>query len=139
MMTSLTGKRNKWRLAFNTCAAIFFLIVISGILSPIFFPISHTSKNALMKAAKTQMKTFGAVLEMYRHDTGQFPNGLVDLMVRPAAATNWTQYMEAIPIDPWGHPYIYIFPGEKDSNTFGLSSAGPDGRLGTKDDIVYQP
>jgi general secretion pathway protein G len=120
----------------NVCVAIFFLIMMIGTL----FPSSghHLSKNALIKAAKMQMTNFGVAVEMYRRDTGQFPGGFADLMVRPAAVTNWTQYMEAIPSDPWGHPYIYIFPNGKDSNTFSLSSGGPDGRLGTVDDIVYQ-
>ena len=33
-----------------------------------------------------------------------------------------------LPVDPWGHPYIYACPGAHQANGFDLSSAGDGGR-----------
>ena len=76
---------------------------------------------------------------MFKDDNGNYPtqtNGLAGLVVQPSGATNWHQYFDNIPLDPWGHPYLYEYPGRHNTNTFDLSSAGPDGIPGTADDIV---
>ena len=41
-----------------------------------------------------------------------------------------------LPIDPWGDQYIYEYPGKHNPKRYDLSSAGPDGKPGTDDDIV---
>ena len=40
-----------------------------------------------------------------------------------------------LPVDPWGNPYIYYYPGKHNPNSYDLLSAGPDGKEGTDDDI----
>jgi general secretion pathway protein G len=40
-----------------------------------------------------------------------------------------------VPIDPFGSEYVYIWPGEKNPNSFDLFSAGEDHKPGTGDDI----
>ncbi len=43
-------------------------------------------------------------------------------------------------LDPWGHPYRINLHGRGDFDSwFELSSAGPDGRWGTADDITWSP
>ncbi len=77
---------------------------------------------------------------MFKAENGFYPtgtNGLNDLVVKPAnASTNWHQHLDKVPSDMWGHPYLYVFPGKHNTNSYDLSSAGPDGIPGTKDDIV---
>ena len=41
-----------------------------------------------------------------------------------------------IPLDPWGHSYIYVCPGKHNPSGYDLYSAGPDGREGNEDDIT---
>ena len=38
-------------------------------------------------------------------------------------------------IDPWGNPYFLVIPGEFNID-FDILSTGPDGTLGTEDDII---
>ena len=38
--------------------------------------------------------------------------------------------------DPWGNPYIYRYPGQHNSNSYDLYSAGPDLHDGTDDDVT---
>jgi general secretion pathway protein G len=35
-----------------------------------------------------------------------------------------------VPLDPWGRPYVYVFPGEANPKGFDLLSYGADGKLG---------
>jgi len=42
-----------------------------------------------------------------------------------------------IPLDPWGYPYQYQYPGLKNPSSFDLLSTGPDGVI-SEDDIPYQ-
>jgi general secretion pathway protein G len=98
----------------------------------------------MRKAAIMQIWAFGQALDMFKSDNGYYPsgaNGLNDVMVKPAgASTNWHQYLNQIPVDFWGHPYLYEYPGKHGTNAYDISSAGPDGKFGTADDISnWQP
>lgn len=90
-------------------------------------------------AANTQIINFKTALEAFKVDNGYYPtnkNALYDLLQQPLGATNWHgPYLDTIPKDPWGHDYIYECPGKHNTNSFDLISSGPDGRLGTDDDI----
>ena len=55
-------------------------------------------------------------LGTYKLDTGTFPTteqGLQALRVKPEDVTQWNgPYMpQDIPKDPWGHDYVYKYPG----------------------------
>jgi len=78
-------------------------------------------------------------LDRFEVDNGSFPKSLQDLVQQPADAKNWRgPYFKPpnLPIDPWGNPYHYEYPGKHDTNGYDLFSAGPDGKTGTNDDIV---
>ena len=79
-------------------------------------------------------------LDVFHTDTGRYPKGsnnLLELVQQPVGATNWRgPYLEQVPLDPWGHKYIYEYPGKHITNGYDLFSAGPDGKPGTGDDIV---
>jgi general secretion pathway protein G len=75
-------------------------------------------------------------LDSYEVDNGYYPKSLQDLLQQPSGATNWHgPYLPGPPVDPWGHKYIYEYPGKHNTNGYDLSSAGPDGKPGTGDDI----
>ena len=44
--------------------------------------------------------------------------------------------MKWFPLDPWGDPFIYRNPGEKELGLFELISCGADGEEGTEDAIT---
>ena len=80
-----------------------------------------------------------AALDRFEVDNGNYPKSLQDLVQQPADAKNWHgPYFNPpnLPIDPWGKPYIYEYPGKHNANGYDLFSAGPDGKAGTEDDIV---
>jgi general secretion pathway protein G len=84
-------------------------------------------------AAKAQMDALEKALDQYRIDTGRFPSsdpGLNALVVKPASEPKWNgPYLrKAVPLDPWGRPYLYKSPGER--GDYDLVSLGKDGQQG---------
>jgi general secretion pathway protein G len=41
-----------------------------------------------------------------------------------------------VPKDPWGHPYVYIYPGTNNTDSYDIYSFGKDGKDGGSDDIT---
>ena len=81
--------------------------------------------------------TVKSALGAYQVDNGAYPSNLQNLVMQPAGATNWHgPYLDKVPLDPWGNPYIYHFPGTHNITGYDLLSVGPDGKEGTSDDIV---
>lgn len=81
-------------------------------------------------------------LTSYRIHMGDYPStaeGLQALITPPAhRAENWHGPYLAdgkLPVDPWGEPYGYRYPGVKNKNGYDVFSKGPDKTEGTKDDI----
>ncbi|MCL6506944.1 MAG: type II secretion system major pseudopilin GspG, partial [Bryobacteraceae bacterium] len=92
------------------------------------------SDKARVAAARAQIEMFMGALNLYKLDTGSLPTteqGLQALWRRPADVPNWDgPYVEKeIPLDPWGHPYVYRFPGEH-GELPDIISYGADGKPG---------
>ena len=79
-----------------------------------------------------------SALGMYQVDTGHYPKSLQDLVQKPNDEFKWHgPYFDSpkVPLDAWGHEFIYEFPGKHNPGSYDLMSAGPDGKEGTEDDI----
>lgn len=91
--------------------------------------------RARITAAKAQIEQFMTALGAFKLDTGVFPTtemGLQVLRVRPPGIPTWNgPYMpKEVPMDPWGRPYLYRFPGEINREEPELVSLGADGQPG---------
>jgi len=108
--------------------AIIGLLV--GYVAPRYFGQIGKSE---VNTAKAQIDALEKALDQYRLDTGRYPStelGLKALVERPADEPKWAgPYLrKGVPLDPWGKPYIYRFPGEK--GDFDVLSFGKDGQAG---------
>ena len=131
-------QKGKLRRAF-TLVEMLLVVTIIGILAALVIPrIVGVSERSRVTAAQTDINGgIKSALGRYEIDNGFFPRSLQDLMVQPSNAKHWTgPYLDKLPTDPWGQPYIYYFPGKHDQNAYDLLSVGPDGKEGTDDDIV---
>jgi general secretion pathway protein G len=136
MMTSITGTQpNSPSWSDRVPLWILYLIVGLGICVVVYMvlPKFGSGSNSKVTAAHIEMSNFATALDMFQVDNGHYPNTLSELVVQPRDALNWRQYSESIPLDPWQHQYAYVFPGKH--KIYDLSSMGPDGKLGTADDI----
>ena len=124
-----------------TLVELLLVLVILGTLAAIVLPkFTGTTQRSRITAAQTQISTFKTALNAFEVDMGFYPKNMADLIQRPNGnnAQNWHgPYLDsdAIPSDPWGNPYAYVFPGKHNPSSYDVSSAGPDGQMGTDDDI----
>lgn len=94
-------------------------------------------------AARAQMEALAKALDTYRLDTGHYPSasqGLAALRERPAGEARWNgPYLQKdVPLDPWGHRYVYRIPGAKgDYELMSYGRDGAPGGTGENADLVY--
>jgi general secretion pathway protein G len=115
-----------------TLVELLLVMTILAILAGIVLPkMAGRGEQARESAAKTQISTLETALGAYEVDNGNYPRSLQDLMSRPRDAMNWHgPYMEKdIPLDPWGHVYVYQHPGRHNPSGYDLYATGPDGTL----------
>jgi general secretion pathway protein G len=121
-----------------TLLELLVVMVIIGLLVSIVGPkyFGQLGKSEV-KTAKAQINAFRKALDVYRLDTGHYPDsqaGLGALLVAPANESKWQgPYLQKnIPNDPWDKPYIYRIPGEK--SELDIISYGADGKPGGADE-----
>lgn len=121
-----------------TLLELLVVMVIIGLLvgyvAPRYFAQLGKSE---VKAARAQIEGLSKALDVYRLDTGHYPAqdaGLQALAVAPANEPKWQgPYLnKAVPLDPWGQPYVYKIPGEH--GDYDLLSYGKDGKPGGTDE-----
>lgn len=106
--------------------------MIMGLVGPRVLSYLSDSK---IKTARIQIQSFVSALDLYYLDSGTYPStnaGLRALVQRPEGADGWNgPYLKsaAIPNDPWGHPFVYVSPGQH-GDPFDIVSYGADGQEG---------
>jgi general secretion pathway protein G len=113
------------------------LSLVMGLVGPRVLSYLSSSRE---RAAKLQLQSFSAALDLYYLDMGRYPStseGLQALVKAPAGQDKWAgPYIQqgAVPPDPWGAPYEYRTPGR--SKAYAITSLGSDGRRGGEDDAA---
>jgi len=123
-----------------TLIELMVVVVILGILAAVVVPrVMDRPEQARISATRNNIQAIRSALDMYKLDNQYYPTtdqGLDALVVKPESPpepSNWNRYMEKIPADPWGNPYLYLEPGKH--GDVDIFSAGPDGRADNEDDI----
>jgi general secretion pathway protein G len=118
-----------------TIIALFAALVIPRMLGQ--------GDKARRVATHAQINGFQTALGAYKLDTGVFPpteQGLQALRVKPEGLNQWSgPYLpQDVPLDPWGHPYLYKYPGEHgdEPDIVSLGGDGLPGGDGNNADIV---
>jgi general secretion pathway protein G len=117
-----------------TLIELLVVMVIIGLLAALVVPnFVRQGERARIKAARAQIEMFGAALDTFRLDLGRYPTtqeGLEALRESPGSGSRWDgPYLKKeLPRDPWGNPYVYRSPGEREP--YELMSYGADGVAG---------
>jgi len=124
-----------------TMIELLIVIVILGLLAslvaPKFFSQLSTAERGI---AAAQMNSFETALDTYRLDMGTYPPKLEDLRNSDKPRWDGPYLPKAIPLDPWGNPYIYSTPGDNGSpyKIMSYAADGQQGGLDNNEDIVHK-
>lgn len=119
---------------------ILVVLVIMGLLVSIIAPnVLGRADEARVQKVFADFSAIETALRLYRLDNYAYPSseqGLRALQERPTLApvpANWRSggYLESLPIDPWGNPYLYLSPGQQ--GDYDIFSYGADGVRGGED------
>ncbi len=129
------SQRDRRRRAGVTLIEMLVVVTIIALFAALVAPrMLKQSDKARVTAARAQINAFMTALGTYKLDTGTFPTsdqGLQALRLKPQDAHQWNgPYLpQDIPVDPWGHPYMYKYPGEHGDEP-DVISYGADGQPG---------
>lgn len=119
-----------------TLLELLVVVMIIGLLAAFVGPkyFSQIGKSQT-QVARAQIDAFEKAMDQYRIDTGRYPSseqGLAALFSQPANEPKWRgPYLKkGIPLDPWGHAYVYKLPGGTPNQDFDIISYGKDGKAG---------
>lgn len=118
-----------------TLVEMIVVLAIIALVAALIVPnVIGRPDEARVTVANSDIRTISAALKMYRLDNGDYPTaeqGLAALAVKPTAPpvpAAWPAdgYLAQVPVDPWGHPYVY----RRGRAGFELISTGKDGKPG---------
>src|SRR6476661_8227792 len=112
-----TVRRTPHHAGFTLLELLVVMVIIgllAGFVAPRYF--AQVGKSQV-KAARAQIDAFDKSLDQFRIDMGRFPTteeGLNSLVTGPPGEAAWggPYLKKAVPLDPWGHPYVFVSPGE---------------------------
>jgi general secretion pathway protein G len=127
-----------------TLIEMMVVVVIIALFAALVLPkMMGQADRAKKTAARSQINAYLTALGSYKLDTGVYPTteqGLQALRDKPENANNWQgPYTDKeIGNDPWGHPYVYHYPGEHgdDPDIICYGADGQPGGDGINADIV---
>jgi general secretion pathway protein G len=128
-------KRRTRRQSGVTLIEMLVVVTIIALFAALVAPrMLHRADMARSTQARAQINSFMTALGAYKLDTGLFPateQGLQALRMQPSGVNQWEgPYLPAeIPVDPWGRPYVYKYPGDHGDEP-DVISYGADGQPG---------
>ena len=137
-------RRRARRQAGVTLIEMLVVVTIIALFAMLVAPrLLRKSDTARITATRAQVNSFMTALGAYKLDTGLFPTteqGLQALRAGPPNLNLWQgPYLpQEIPVDPWGNPYLYKYPGEHgdEPDVISLGADGKPGGEGINADIV---
>lgn len=120
------------------------VVIIGMLIALVGVNVTGQMDSARVSTARAQIDRLEGALEFYRMDNALYPTteqGLDALINRPSSPPEPQRYQadgylqkRTLPKDPWGQPYQYRSPGERNPRSFDLWSYGSDGAPGGSED-----
>jgi len=130
--------RRKPNRAFTLIELLLVLMILSILAIVVVPKYFGRVEDSRIKAARGEVSNIKTAISTFEVDTGRLPTsdeGLRALVERPGDLQGWkSSYIDKVPVDPWGHEYVYRCPGTNGKD-FDLLSCGPDGHEGGGDDV----
>lgn len=136
MTTTAKSARNA---GFTLVEMLVVLAIISLLAGVVVLNVAPQLLAGSQGKAKAQIQVFSTALNTYYAEQGRYPTqgqGLEALVQKPVRGPIPARYpangylaTRELPMDPWGHPYIYLIPGRQ-GEVFEILTYGADGEEG---------
>jgi general secretion pathway protein G len=140
MQTSQYRSRFQFQTGYTLMEIMLVLAIISVLVGAGIYYLTGSLDVAKDQRVEVDIQTFTTQLGTYESQNLFLPTtaqGLKALLERPTSEPQpkrWRPLLTKMPIDPWGSPYQYRYPGVKNPDRFDLFSLGRD-RVESSDDI----
>lgn len=127
--------------AFTLLEIMLVVAIIALLLGAAMFGMKGNIEAARQIRVEQDMVSIKTQLNAYQMLAGRLPTteqGLKALVEEPRTdpvPKRWTTFFDAVPVDPWNNPYLYLAPGKHNPQGYDLISKGPDQQENTADDI----
>ncbi|NLR16840.1 type II secretion system protein GspG [Pseudoalteromonas peptidolytica] len=126
---------------FSLLEVMVVLVIIGMILSIVAPNVMGQQEEAAKDKARIDIRQIEDAMKMYKLKNKRYPTteqGLEALVTQTSIDPVPKRFPEGgfiseLPEDPWGNSYQLVSPGEM--NQIDIFSMGPDGEVGTDDDI----
>lgn len=126
-----------------TLLELMVVLLILALLASIAAPrVIKNLSRAKSETARIEINALSEAIDAYHLDTGEYPSseqGLKALLTAPASTQSWDgPYVKKADslIDPWGHPYLYQYPGRHGAyDVYTLGSDQQAGGTGEAQDV----
>jgi general secretion pathway protein G len=119
-----------------TLIELIVVIALIAVLAAVVAPnLLGKASEANRKSALVQLEKIASAVELYRLETGRYPEEMIDLVEQPSGLDRWQgPYVRKRSqlLDPWGNAIVLQVPGEK--GAFDIISYGGDGQPGGEGD-----
>ena len=118
-----------------TLVELLVVLAILGLLVALATPqvLKYLAKSKV-DTARIEISNLSTSLDLFLIDVGRYPTqqeGLEALVTNPSGITSlhgpYVKGRSSAPVDPWGHPYQYRFPGQ--TGEYDLFTLGPDNQV----------
>jgi general secretion pathway protein G len=131
---------------FTLIELVVVMAIIVLLAGAVMVNVSNRRRDAMRARAVQDLHAIQMGLDFYEADNGYPPTteqGL-DVLIRkptsPPVPHNWNgPYLKnrrAVPIDPWGTEYVYVYPGQTNPDGYDLLSYGSDKQPGGNNEFT---
>ncbi|ESP91835.1 MULTISPECIES: type II secretion system major pseudopilin GspG [Pseudoalteromonas] len=126
---------------FSLLEVMVVLVIIGMIMSIVAPNIMGSQEEAAIDKANLDITQIESAMKIYKLQNKRYPTteqgleALVEKTTIDPVPKRFPDggFLDELPLDPWDNPYQLVSPGE--IGKIDIFSMGPDGEVGTEDDI----